>query len=657
MKIGAWLVLVGVLALPALSAAENEKNWSATVDLGYRGVSTDGNEDKYREDVNLDDGARLFDLDYAFRPSENTALDDFSLYASGLGGDPYTSAGLRARKIGRYDLRARYRSSDYFYRDAGYFFSDQGDLHTWNAERELADLRLKIEATDWLTVRVGADRMERTGGSTTSRRIGGSTTTFPVQQDVFVLARPVDQDASAYWVGADLRFGWADLVVEQRATAYENRWLLTASTTDGLETGGAFLDDYRLFQVQDADAPVSRILLAGTPTQRFRFSVGYSRIDAEVDYDVDGDWQGLDYTDAAFQTDLINTGTVERDSDLLDVELTYGVTPRLDIGLDYSHRSYDQNGDIDYLEQQSGGAGEGDYEIRGELSNELDLDTIDVTADWRLQKAWGFLFGAGFQTREADFALAGPEVETERTVYRAGVRYRPGPVANVSLTYEIGDDDDPYTPASPTDIDRIVLRGRLRPRERLDIGFHYKDETRENLLSYSLGMPTDDVPPATEFSTARFDVTSWGASLGWRADVVDLSIGYTRTEIDSNADIVYVTGAVFVPTFDITTTLDQTAYVADQDSVYASARFHWANRWHAGVLAAVTSNDGTFPLDWEHYQADLRYELGESLYLRAQYDRYSLDETNPYAGAPTSRDPDINDYDADIWTAAVGYRF
>ena len=45
-------------------------------------------------------------------------------------------------------------------------------------------------------------------------------------------------------------------------------------------------------------------------------------------------------------------GTVQRDSDLLDLEIIYGVTPRLDLAFDYRRRSYDQEGTIDYLEQE-----------------------------------------------------------------------------------------------------------------------------------------------------------------------------------------------------------------------------------------------------------------------------------------------------------------
>ncbi len=83
----------------------------------------------------------------------------------------------------------------------------------------------------------------------------------------------------------------------------------------------------------------------------------------------------------------------------------------------------------------------------------------------------------------------------------------------------------------------------------------------------------------------------------------------------------------------------------------------WAAGWSAGASASVTRTEGTFPLDWAHYSADVRYRLRQGISLRAAWQRYDLDETNPYAGTPAVPQPDINDYDADVWTLAVGYAF
>ena len=658
MRRGVWLLAIAMLGAPALRAAGDEKPFSGGLDVGYRNVTVDGNEDKYREDVNLaDDALRLFGLDLAWHPGEGgwLGLDELTLDAANLGNEPEAWAQFRARDAGRWDLTARYRKSDLFYHDAGYFFRDGGDLHTWETDRSAYGLDLRVKAASWVTLRAGADRMERDGLSTTSRDL---------QRDVFVLTRPVDQRASSYWVGADFHAGWADVTVEQRQASYENDWVMTAEGEAGEDPGGATIDAYEQRQAQDSDTPISRITFAGHPAEWLRFSAGYLRADADLDYRVDGAWSGLDFDDQPagnppepYSTTLANSGSVERAVDIWSADVTLRPIERVELTLGGASRTYDQDGTIDSVEQQTGGKEAGTFTVQGALHDELSLDDLGLTVRWDVLPALALSAGVSYQERKAELALAGPEVTTERTLVRAGVRYRPGQIVDLRVDYEQGSDDGPYTQVSPTDTDRLTADVRLRATKTVRIGVHFKDETRENDLTYPLGLPTDDVPPATEIGRARFDVTSWGASVDWaRGERLDLSAGYDRTEIDSDADIVYVTGFTAVPV-DIFTTLDHTGYASNQDVFRAALRYDVGRAWSVGARASLVSNDGTFPLDWTQYGAEGRYRLQSGLYFRVAYDYYELDESNPYAGNPGAPTPDVNDYQADLWTAAVGYRF
>jgi hypothetical protein len=145
--------------------------------------------------------------------------------------------------------------------------------------------------------------------------------------------------------------------------------------------------------------------------------------------------------------------------------------------------------------------------------------------------------------------------------------------------------------------------------------------------------------------------------VAWAWRDLDLSAGYTRTDIDSDAHSVYVTGSTFFPAFDIFTTRDRTAYVSDQDILHADVRYDFGKGWSAGLRGRLFDTSGTFPVESRQWGADARYELPMGLYVRIAYDRYDHDEDNPYAGEPSSRTPDVNDYDADLWVLAAGYRF
>jgi hypothetical protein len=647
-----FLLLTLVAPLVAVAQEEGEerpKELEGSIDAGYRSVDVVGNEDKYREDINLSDGAlRLFGLDLRYVPVEATWFDSLTLDARGVGGEPHTNARFGMRKASAYNLDLRYRSSDFFYRDAGYFFSDIGDLHSWDARREFLDFDLDVDVSDPVTLRFGADQMKRGGGSTTSRN---------VQQEVFVLDRPVDQKAADYWAGVDVRIGWVDLTVEQHFTSNENTWELSTADSDGVTSGGSFLDDYLQVRREDADAPISRISLIGTPGDQVVFFVGYARINAELDFETRGAWGGIDFDSMPFRTTLTNTGKVDRESDLWDAEVTIGVHENIDLSFDFSHRSYDQDGTINSVEEQIGGTDAGTFVVRGDLHNELELGTIGIIADWRATPTLSFAAGAGRQERTKEFQLSGPAVETERTIYRAGVRWRPNPMWNLRLDYEEGDDGGPLTPISVTSTDRLRIRTDVRPMERLSLSLSYRDESKENDESTPLGLPTDDIPPATDIFLAEFDTTTLAFDIIWNDERYDIRAGYSRTEIDSDAHIVYIVETVFSPVFNLVTTRDRSAYTADFEVTHAEIRYRFNTAWSAGARGLLTDNTGTFPVENTVYGADVRYEHAAGWYARAAFDTYDYDEDNPYAGDPANLTPDVNDYSADLWTVAVGYRF
>ena len=123
-----FLLLLAV-ATSSASTSDDDSKLSGHVEFTYRDVGLGGNQDKYREDVNLDDDAfRLSDLHLEVAP-EAGFFDHLLLEANGLGGEPHKHARFGLSKTDRYDLDINFRETEYFYRDAGYFFRDGGDLY------------------------------------------------------------------------------------------------------------------------------------------------------------------------------------------------------------------------------------------------------------------------------------------------------------------------------------------------------------------------------------------------------------------------------------------------------------------------------------------------------------------------------------------------
>jgi len=118
-----FLPLFFHLLQPALLHSEEKETgvtvgdflWNGDIEVGYRFTDIDGNEDTYKQFVNLQDGLKLFDLSLLGRRTEGTTgpVDYFRLNLSGIG-DPFPSGRLEVKKNKAYDFLASYRQFKYY---------------------------------------------------------------------------------------------------------------------------------------------------------------------------------------------------------------------------------------------------------------------------------------------------------------------------------------------------------------------------------------------------------------------------------------------------------------------------------------------------------------------------------------------------------------
>src|SRR5437763_1071087 len=85
-------------------------------ETGYRFVSTSGNAEEYRSQENFGNGVRLLNSFFSLNSKDGHGplFDELVFTASGLGGDPYSSATLRVQKNRLYEYDFLWRHNDYF---------------------------------------------------------------------------------------------------------------------------------------------------------------------------------------------------------------------------------------------------------------------------------------------------------------------------------------------------------------------------------------------------------------------------------------------------------------------------------------------------------------------------------------------------------------
>ncbi len=121
---------------------------------GYRSVTTDAyggnpndywNQQRYYEAMNYRSGINIasFDL-FGERVGTGGFFDELYLTAFGIG-DPYTTAGLRMRSFGSYDLKVDYHNNRYFMNRDDSIYTG---LHKWDLTRQTVNASLAVDATD-----------------------------------------------------------------------------------------------------------------------------------------------------------------------------------------------------------------------------------------------------------------------------------------------------------------------------------------------------------------------------------------------------------------------------------------------------------------------------------------------------------------------------
>ncbi len=91
-------------------------NVSEYFETGYRFHSVEGNEGKYRSDVNFGNGIRLLGSQFSMysKAGKGKYFDELVISTQGLGNDPYESATLRIQKNRLYRYDMSWRSNNYF---------------------------------------------------------------------------------------------------------------------------------------------------------------------------------------------------------------------------------------------------------------------------------------------------------------------------------------------------------------------------------------------------------------------------------------------------------------------------------------------------------------------------------------------------------------
>ncbi|HSG88752.1 MAG TPA: hypothetical protein VLA56_06045 [Pseudomonadales bacterium] len=610
---GLTAATVALLAAGTLSAADGAA-FSGHVTAGYRDVQVDGDAYKYRQQVNLDDGARILDLGVVMRPAaddaSDTLPDSIEFGASGLGGDPYQNLRLDVRKYGAYRFRYAHSRSDYFYEnllvrpeDASIEGSTGGDFHTFDFRRERDRADLDIDLTARASLSLGFDRYEKRGDS---------TTTQDEQREEFELDRPVDETSERYRVG--LRYVWdrVTLTLDEQWQDYDNgssRFLpgfSTGSDPDGPSTlDFFFLDQPYRFTTHDHHAG-----LRLRPDARWDISLDARLSDLDLDMEASERAQGTDFRGAPFTTDADGAADIDRDTAFYDLAVAWTANERVRLTAGARHHRLDQDGTLQF----DGQAGASRWEI--------DTTELELGAELSLANALTAAATVSSERRETRFLQAAPgvadaaSIDTERTGGSALLAWRPDRRLDVTLSAEIDRIDDPFTLASATDSRRYRLRGRYRWDNGLMVTASHRRTDREN-----------------DASGWNSDTKQTELRIAWQSDHLTASAGVSRVDLQRDIDQLVVGG--------FRSDLFAISYGAEADFVDGALSWRLNDRVDLSASYRTYDNEGSFGVERDDARAGLNMLLRDGYRVLVSYRNLDYEEDR------------LEAFDADLWEVAL----
>ncbi len=344
--------LAMLLALPAAASAQGA--FTGLFQIGFRSVDVNGSQNKFDEDINLEDGPRLFRLEVNYIPEDELRkfADRVMIDVNNYGGDPFETLSLSVEKFGRYDFSYDRRKSAYFYEDiilpvdqAGDpALARAGDFHHFDLDRVHDRADFKVWLNDKATFNFGLNRYTRRGDS---------TTTLDISRDEFEFDKPVDESLNDYLGSFSYSWEKATLVLEQRYRDFDNpvELFLPGQSLGEDPNDATVLDFYFLNQPYDFTSNDSIVRLIAEPNRNLivRAQADFQSLDLDLRADETG--AGTAFNGQPLEIDSEGAGEVDRDMDLFDVDLTYLVGTNWAINFAVRQYTLDQTGTLVSISQ------------------------------------------------------------------------------------------------------------------------------------------------------------------------------------------------------------------------------------------------------------------------------------------------------------------
>jgi hypothetical protein len=655
---------------------------TSSLEFGYRGISVDGDRNKFQSDLNYKAGPRLFDSTFLMRSKDGDGglFDTLLVTSTGWGADPQGNLRINAEKPKWYRFDGTYRRFKYFrflnsFANPNWVFSPA----TFSVPPKVTtgehgnDTRMQVGDFD-LTILPKNEKIRFNVGYSPERLSGPSFTNYHVGGNEFNLLNNLKSRANDFRFGADGNLGPIDFSFLQGFRRFrEDSFINLPVPAINLNPAAASLTSYNRDEPSRGSVNFTRFSVHSLIAKKLDITgrIIYSK--ATSDFTFAENFTGRNWnprvtgwppTPPAATPNTLNlgqyniTGETERPNTLGDIGVTLLATDKLRISNTFRVEDFEIDGTAVFNDFFSITRGSG-ATLRTDTVRFSNLDATrntkyrkyqnTIEADYQFNNRYAFHLGYRYGQRHIEESFEGfnhgsngsltpPAVRSSEFVDEenhthaviGGFKARPAQNWTIYFDAEHGTADNVFTRIGNYDYTNFRGKSRYSPSKRLSFNAAIIAKNNAN-PSEIAGVSIEDFGVSVKSRT-------FTSSIDWTATSnVSFNTGYNFYWVNSNAVVDYFFNSIRHPSgrslyygrnhfffFDTVMRLHSRA------TLYAAYRIN-KDTGQGSRLADPTGNPGfliaSYPMSFQSPEARLAIKLSRWLDWNVGYQYYNYNES------------------------------
>jgi len=641
----------------------------STIEIGVRGLSVNGDHEKFRSDLNYRPGLRIFDSSFLIQDNRSRMFDSVLMQASGWGADPSGIFRANVDKSGAYKFDANVRRVLYFNDLKNHAVNwaqlvPTGSEHKFNTVHNFSDFDLTLFPESNFRIRAGLSFNNTQGPGAANVRFDRDE--FQVDSNFDNNSHDVRFGVEGKVLGFNMGLNYGHREFRDRTRFFED------SPNPGNDIGAttsSITSMYRQFNV-DGKTDWGHFFVQRTFARKFDFTGRLIYSHSTSDFTETDLLSGRSRTVSGTffnitANEITVPGSAKRPQTRADVGLTYRPSDRFRISNTFTFDQFNVGGVNTLLDIQrrttAAGAPASDV-----ISNTFSLRTTSyrkfsdlIEADFQANRRVAFNLGYRFTHRRvtpavydvnlitgvpATYNTPGEPHENQTHSFIAGTKLKPTDNWSIYADLEKGESDSVFTRLANNEFFNFRVRSIANfNRFTFNASFITKDNDSPGT---SEPVTSQGGFPATE-TIATTKIRIFSATVDWTpATEFSLSAGYTYNYQDGFADIIVPVGAPLLPSTtwllgvseyyvrDSFFHIDVSARPTKRVSFYGSYRFNNDDGQGNRVITRPQDFITSYPMRSHVPEFRVAVRLTDNIDWNIGYQYYSYRETpfhNPFA--------------------------